>query len=166
MYAKWVKACQTLMIGLARNRSGMQSMPEIIYLLQPDGNIEELQADKAADYKCLDGETDPATVTLADVQANPLVIAFNGAADGRGFSFIKAIRHDAGYRDPVYASGHINPDQLSLAFQCRFDGVLVGPDRWESYGSDTWQSALNPLVNLSYAQTESQPIRSIWQQRH
>ena len=141
-------------------------MPEIIYLLRPDGAIEELQAEKANLYKYLDGETDPATVTLADVQANPLVIAFNGAADGRGFSFIKAIRHDPGYRDPVYASGHINPDQLSLAFQCGFDGVLVSTRQWEAYGAEVWRSALNPLVNLSYSLTESQPIGSIWQQRH
>ena len=141
-------------------------MPEIIYLLQADGAIKELPASTATLYKYLDGETDPATVTLADVQANPLVIAFNGAADGRGFSFIKAIRHDAGYRDPVYASGHINPDQLSLAFQCGFDGVLVSTRRWEAYGAEGWRSALNPVVNLSYSLTESQPIGSIWQQRH
>ncbi len=145
-------------------------MPDIIYLLQPDGVVEELPQDKAAQYKIVDGETDPATVTPADLQgdpqSDPLVIAFNGVADGRGFSFIKALRQDLGYTGKVYASGFINPDQLSFAFQCGFDGVLVSPDRWEVYSAEGWQSALNPVVNLSYSLTQSQPIQSIWQQRH
>ncbi len=145
-------------------------MPEIIYLLQADGAIKELPASTATLYKYLDGETDPATMNVADlqtgVQAEPLVIAFNGVADGRGFSFINSIRRDLGYHGPVYASGYINPDQLSFAFQCGFDAVLVNPERWEAYSAEVWQTALNPVVNLSYSLTESQPVRSIWQQRH
>jgi len=145
-------------------------MPEIIYLLQADGAIEELPASIATLYKYLDGETDPATISSADLQtgakAEPLVIAFNGVADGRGFSFINFIRRDLDYHGPVYAGGYINPDQLSFAFQCGFDGVLVSPERWEDYSAKVWQSALIPVVNLSYSLTEAQPVRSIWQQRH
>lgn len=141
-------------------------MPEIIYLLQADGTVGELPAEEATLYKCLDGETDPASVDFADIQGEPLLIAFNGVADGRGFSFVKSIRQDHGYQGLVYASGYINPDQLSFAFQCGFDGVLVNPDRWEAYGAESWQSVLNPVVKLSYSLTESQPVRSIWQQRH
>jgi len=145
-------------------------MPEIKYLLQPDGVVEELPADKATLFICLDGESNSTTESLADSLANslsePVVIAFNGVADGRGFSLIKALRQNLGYSGQVYASGYINPDQLSFAFQCGFDGVLVNPDRWDAYGSEAWKSALNPVVNLSYSVTESRPVRSIWQQRH
>ena len=141
-------------------------MPEIIYLLQADGEIEELAVEKATLYQVMDGETDPAAIGLADIQAEPLVIAFNGVADGRGFSLVKAVRQDLGYRGRVYASGFLNPDQLSFALQCGFDGVLVNPERWETYSAEVWRSALNPLVNLSYSLTESRLVRSVWQRRH
>ena len=141
-------------------------MPEVIYLLQPDGVVEELQAQTATLYKYIDGETDPATVTPSDVNFDPLVISFNGVADGRGFSLLSALRQSAGFSGRIYAGGLLNPDQLSFAFQCGFDGVLVSPDRWESYGADCWQSSLNPMVDLSYSLTGSQSVQSIWQQRH
>jgi len=100
----------------------MRYMPEIIYLLQADGEIEELAAEKATIYQVMDGETDPASIGLADIQAEPLVIAFNGVADGRGFSLVKAVRQDLGYRGRVYASGFLNPDQLSFAIALRSGG--------------------------------------------
>ena len=78
-------------------------MPEVIYLLQPDGVVEELQAQTATLYKYIDGETDPATVTPSDVNFDPLVIAFNGVADGRGFSLLSALRQSAGFSGRIYA---------------------------------------------------------------
>lgn len=145
-------------------------MPEVIYLLKPDGSIEELPAEHAALYETLNGETDPAALSHAEqcykVTTGPVVIAFNGAADGRGFSLLNSLRYSIDEDCLVYAGGHINPDQLSLAFQSGFDGVLVGCDRWHQYGSASWQSALSPVVDLSYALTRSHAVESIWQRRH
>jgi len=139
-------------------------MPEVTYLLKPDGTIEELPKDSETHYHFIDGETDPIALELpAD---EPIVIAFNGAADGRGFSLVNTLRQNCEYHGHLYAAGFINPDQLSFAFQTGFDGVLVSADRWEEYGVDSWRAALGPVVNLSYALMQSDSIESIWQRRH
>lgn len=141
-------------------------MSDLVRLLKADGSIDELDAKSSALFTCLDGETDPATLSAANIQSDPLVVVFNGVADGRGFSLAKALLGNLEYQGKLFAAGYINPDQLSLAFQAGFHGVLVSADSWQDYGIDSWQAAMSPIVNLSYAATESQALQSIWQSRH
>ena len=102
---------------------------------------------------------------IRDRSVDVTVVQFNGVADGRGFSQARALR-EAGYSGHLYAGGFINPDQLSMVFQTGFDGVLVSAERWQDYSEESWLSALEPVVNLSYALTASSQHRSIWQARH
>ncbi len=141
-------------------------MSNTIRLLNADGTIEELDAIEASQFMYLDGEIDLAQLNANVITAGPLVIEFNGVADGRGFSLAKAVQGSLNYGGRLYAAGFVNPDQLSLAFQTGFHGVLVSDERWEDYGSESWQSALSPIVNLSYAGTQSPKLKSIFQMRH
>lgn len=136
------------------------------YLLNADGTVESVGADAIALFRFVDGEADHHAFTEEQLDALTIVVSFNSVADGRGFSQVKAIRQDHKYPGKILAGGFINPDQLSLAFQVGFDGVLVSEKSWQDYGGDAWKSALNPLVNLSYVATDSNALRSIWQQRH
>lgn len=140
-------------------------MSESVRLLRADSNSEMLDVETISSLRCIDGETDALALDDVDLSVTQLVVEFNGVADGRGFSLLKALR-DAGYGGQLYAAGYINPDQLSLAFQTGFDGVLVSQDRWDDYGEAAWESALSPVVSLSYAVTDSPRHRSIWQTRH
>lgn len=91
-------------------------------------------------------------------------IEFQSSADGRGFSLLSRLRQlfpDA----TIFATGELNPDQLSMALQCGFDGVVVSEPRWLQYGEAVWQAALVPVVNLSYRTTAGKAISSIWQRR-
>ncbi len=141
-------------------------MSDIIRLLKADGSIDELEAQSVSAFEHLDGETDAATLHATAIATDPLVIEFNGVADGRGFSLANMVLENLDYQGRLYAAGYVNPDQLSLAFQTGFHGVLVSAERWEDYGSDSWLTALSPLVKLSYAGTQSPALQSIWQMRH
>ena len=139
-------------------------MAEQIHVLYRDGRIETPDEKTTRDYTQVDGETDPNSLTTFNSQS--LVVQFNSIADGRGFSLVKSIRQDCAYQGEIIASGNINPDQLSYAFQVGFDAVLVSAEKWREYGEDSWRSAVSPLVKLSYSQTQSESLQSIWQQRH
>jgi len=92
-------------------------MSEIVYLLKSDGVVDELSIDESSTFKSFAGEADCADITQSDVQSDPLVINFNGVADGRGFSLVKFLRAKLQVSGKIYAGGFINPDQLSFAFQ-------------------------------------------------
>lgn len=139
-------------------------MAEQVHVLYRDGRIEAQDAKTTDSYQQVDGETDPKTLTPFD--SISIVVRFNSIADGRGFSLVKSIRRDLAYQGNIYASGDINPDQLSYAFQVGFDAVLVSPERWQEYGESSWRSAVSPVVKLSYSQTKSESLQSIWQKRH
>ncbi len=134
---------------------------QIVY---SDGRIETRNAQSTTGFQQVDGETDPGTLTPFTTQS--IIVNFNSIADGRGFSLVKAIRQNTGYQGAIFASGDINPDHLSFAFQVGFDAVIVSAERWQKYGGDSWRAALNPAVRLSYSQTHSKSLQSIWQQRH
>ncbi len=94
-----------------------------------------------------------------------LLIEFQSVADGRGFSSAAELRENDGYKGLLYACGRLNPDQLTLAFQCGFDGMVVDEQGWVSYGEAAWQQALKPVVDSGYAQTRWNAIDSIWMLR-
>jgi len=57
----------------------------------------------------------------------------------------------------VWLGGDLLPDQVSLAFQCGIDAVLVSEENWTKRGELAWMAALNPPVKLTYrADTWSQ----------
>ncbi len=141
-------------------------MSDVVRLLKADGTVDEIEAKAVAMFASLEGETDPATLSVSDIDADILLIEFTGAADGRGFSLAKAVLGKMAYQGKLYAAGCINPDQLSMALQTGFDGVLVPAERWADYGAEVWKAALSPIVKLSYASTRSQGLQSIWQLRH
>lgn len=97
-------------------------------------------------------------------QGNAIMVEFASSADGRGFSVAASLRNK-GFADRLIASGELLPDQVSMAFQCGYDGVLVTPEQVERYGFDAWQGALNPEVNLAYAPAKFARVKSIWKQR-
>jgi len=139
--------------------------PESLRLLSKDGSIRLFNAEDASLVQSIDGEADPSSLAPLNPTIEVVHIEFNGAADGRGFSLAKWFR-DSGFNGQLFAVGYINPDQVSMVFQTGFDGVLVTAQRWEAYGEASWQSALKPIVSLSYAITDSNQHRSIWQARH
>lgn len=140
-------------------------MSEQARLLCTTGAIKLQSPEWLESLTRIDGEIDPLSLAELNLAIDKLAVDFNGVADGRGFSQAKAVR-DIGYQGSLYAAGYINPDQLSLAFQTGFDGVLVSAVRWADYGEDVWTEALAPIVNHSYAITSSSAHRSIWQLRH
>lgn len=97
-------------------------------------------------------------------KANAILVEFASSADGRGFSVAASVRNQ-GCTDRLIAAGQLIPDQVSMAFQCGYDAVLVTPEQIERYGIDAWQDALKPVVNLGYAPTKSAQVKSIWKER-
>lgn len=94
-----------------------------------------------------------------------IILKFNSSADGRGFSMAAALRETRGYKGKLYAGGQLIPDQLSLAFQCGFDAVIVDTEQWSRYGSESWMKGLNPDVSQGYLQSHMGDFESIWEQR-
>ncbi len=94
-----------------------------------------------------------------------IVLNFTSSADGRGFSMAAALRERLGYTGKLYAGGQLIPDQLSLAFQCGFDAVIVDSEQWRRYGSESWMKGLNPDVSRSYLRSHRDDFESIWEHR-
>ena len=97
---------------------------------------------------------------------NPvMLIEFQSFADGRAFSLAAEFRETRGNNSSLYAFGQLNPDQLTLAFQCGFSGVVVDEPRWTAYGESAWLQGLKPLVDRGYVPGRWSAVDSIWKQR-
>jgi len=94
-----------------------------------------------------------------------LLIEFVSIGDGRGFSLAAELKEHNDFTRPLYACGKLIPDQLTLAFQCGFDGVVLDQHSWELYGESAWLHALKPTVDKGYVQSKWSAIDSIWQRR-
>ena len=94
-----------------------------------------------------------------------LLIEFQSSSDGRGFSVAAEFREKENFKKSVFASGNLLPDQLTLLFQCGFDGAIVDEQSWLHYGESAWMQALEPIVDHEYLPTRWQAIGSIWQRR-
>ena len=93
------------------------------------------------------------------------MIEFQSVGDGRGFSLAAELTEGERFKRPLYACGKLIPDQLSLAFQCGFDGVVIDDISWRLYGESAWLEALKPLVDNGYLRNSWRAIDSIWERR-
>lgn len=112
-------------------------------------------------------DSDIRSETLIESIAGSKVVEvrFLSSADGRAFSLPRYLRDRLHFEGKIFASGKINPDQLSMALQCGFTGVLVGEEDWIGYGESAWLAALRPQVSYSYAASHSDSVMSIWTRR-
>ena len=94
-----------------------------------------------------------------------ILIKFASSADGRGFSMAAALRETHEFGGKLFASGQLIPDQITLAFQCGFDAVIVNTEQWNRYGKEAWMNAMNPHVNQRYLRSHSSGLDSIWERR-
>lgn len=101
----------------------------------PDEQAMHLAAD--ADIAALGGK-------LAEVEL--ITVAFDNFADGRGFSIALNLRR-AGFSGPLYARGHVIPDQYAHARRCGFDGVAISPDQAARMGEEQWLAQVGHIDN-------------------
>jgi len=94
-----------------------------------------------------------------------VLINFPSSADGRGFSMAAALRETQAYGGKLFAGGQLMPDQVTLAFQCGFDAVIVNKDQWSRYGKDAWMNVMKPHVSQSYVRSHWCSLDSIWERR-
>lgn len=111
------------------------------------------------------GDTDTSDLDASVYDAPELIVSFPTSADGRGFSLAAELREGNAFTGNLYATGELNPDQLSLSFQCGFDGVIVSESQWDRYGESSWVQAMDPLVNKTYLRTHWQQLDPIWERR-
>ena len=133
-------------------------------LLDATGSIQ-LVDDRLIDGAVLvptDDSIDTLDVKAAIAAAELAIVEFLSVADGRGFSIAAELREDTGYCGQLLATGKLNPDQVTLAFQCGFDGVVIDAESWNRYGETAWSSALTPVVASSYQRYHWQSVGSIW----
>ena len=67
-----------------------------------------------------------------------IVIDFTHFADGRGFSWARALR-DNGFSGHLRATGHIMPDQFRHAMVVGFDDIALPVDLAGRYGDKAWR---------------------------
>ena len=103
-------------------------------LLEANGTHKPIADDHLGNAVDLAGETDSRDIGSNVRNAAEIVVTFPSSADGRGFSLGAELREGGGFKGKLYATGTLNPDQLSLAFQCGFDAVVISEAQWERYG--------------------------------
>jgi len=130
-------------------------------LLSASGEVFDWDERLACESIQLDGNCALDQLPSGWRDAARLLVNFPFSADGRGFS-LAAFFTQQNAQGQLIATGFINPDQVSLLFQCGFDAVLIDATQIESYGWDAWVAALQPVVNLTYARTAHSATRSIW----
>ena len=148
-------------------------------LLSSDGSVSQVDADWVSaaenvtiksviemhDLPATQDSEAPEGETPGRRGADNAIIEFQSVGDGRGFSLAAELKEDNRFERPLYASGKLIPDQLSLAFQCGFDGVVLDEDSWAQYGESAWLLALTPVVDKGYLQSRWTAIDSIWRRR-
>ena len=72
----------------------------------------------------LPNDADPRTLAPAFDRIALIRIPFPSAADGRGFSLARRLRH-LGYRGRLRAEGQVISDQFRYALDCGFDEVEI-----------------------------------------
>ena len=137
-------------------------------LLKHDGSVEDIASDWLAASTVIHTGTLP-TTPHRDIfdqwGTDTVVVVFDSTSDGRGYSLAAEIRECHGHDRVVYASGALIPDQVSLAFQCGFSGVIVTPQQIDQYGEENWRVAQTPMIDNGYATNNWCGIGSIWAQR-
>jgi len=134
-------------------------------MLESNGsvNVTEDKPFNPANELVVDTDTEEFSLTVNETEE--IVLQFLASADGRGFSVAASLRERLGYDGKLFAVGQLIPDQLSLAFQCGFDAVIVDNTQWNHYGKNAWMNALNPHINRTYIRSHWQHLDSIWEHR-
>ena len=70
-----------------------------------------------------------------------IAINFAHFADGRGFSWARALR-DEGFTGHLRAMGHIMPDQFRHAMAVGFDDIALPADLAGRYGAGAWRDVV------------------------
>lgn len=132
-----------------------------MWTLHASGTLE--RSDAAPDAITLDPEAaDNDAVPIGTNQ--PVAIAFQSFADGRGFSLARRLRETHGPAVTLIATGHVLPDQARHAFQSGFDQVLISDKDMSRYGRQAWDAALQNAVGTLYLGEASGD--GIWARRH
>ncbi len=134
-------------------------------LLEANGTHGLIADDLFSNAVDLAGETNSRDLDASVRSAAEIVVTFPSSADGRGFSLGAELREGNGFKGKLVATGTLNPDQLSLAFQCGFDAVIISEAQWESYGEAAWVQAMDPTVNKTYLRTHWKQLDPIWERR-
>jgi len=134
-------------------------------LLEANGTIDYANSEVLASATEVIVGTDTIENLKSLYKIAQIVVTFTSSADGRGFSIAAALRERRGYEGKLFAGGQLIPDQLSLAFQCGFDAVIVDSAQWSRYGKASWVNGLNPDISRSYMQSHWSDIESIWRCR-
>ena len=110
----------------------------------------------------LPGDTPPANIDTALLNAGTLTIHFDNFADGRGLSLATHLRQALGFTGKLQASGPLLPDQLRELFAVGFNAVFYED---EHTVSDSKSS--DPIVSRTYIHPASRTdAPSVWRQRH
>jgi uncharacterized protein (DUF934 family) len=104
-----------------------------------NGDIANIQNAAIKGALTIPAETEQASLKTEHYQAQELILEFSNSADGRGFSLARVIKRVSTGCHSLHASGPLLPDQLSMAWDCGFDSVLVTDEHFARCGSDTWQ---------------------------
>lgn len=99
------------------------------------------------------------------LQFSHIRVEFVSSADGRGFSWPHQLRSKSHYEGKIYATGKINPEQVTLALQVGFDGILITDTAWSEYGETQWRDTGASVITVSYGSYVRDSIQSIWNLR-
>ncbi len=135
--------------------------------LESDGTVTVVSHDVLKDARVfeLEAGADTDAIQKSAESFHTIALKFVSSADGRGFSLAAALREKKGNNSRLIALGQLNPDQVSMAFQCGFDAVMIDAAQWDRYGEDAWVSTLDPIVNRSYMRSRWEQLDSIWASR-
>ncbi len=113
--------------------------------------VDAASVDAASPGRSVDADTPPEDVAAAGLpSAEPLVIRFASAGDGRGFTLARLLRTRWSYTGALRASGAIQVDQLFFLRRCGFDEFeLPAQVDAETVRASLlrFQAAYQPVVN-------------------
>lgn len=122
-------------------------------LLKSDGSIVELSAAELGKAIVVDA-SDPTSALqqLAELSADDTaLLELPSSADGRALSVTGFIAASGSSVVPtLWVGGDILPDQVSLAFQCGADAVVVSKMNWQSRGEAGWVNSVKPPLTQLY----------------
>jgi len=134
-------------------------------VLEVNGSV--LSSEELSGISVIDS-ADP-SAALADIDAlasgQVALLKLPVSADGRAFSVLGHVKASNNTPRPIWLGGDLLPDQVTLAFQCGADAVVVSKANWEKRGETAWYAALNPLVTLGYRQSRCPQVADVSQLR-
>ncbi len=121
-------------------------------LLSVDGSIRDVDAQEFALLALVDASAPESALDQVASLASDQVVLLElpSSADGRAFSLLGSLTARKSVPVNVWLGGDLLPDQVSLAFQCGAQGVLVSETNWLARGERDWVASLQPPVSQLY----------------